>query len=291
MRYSEILQEQTQAPATRKAIFQQIQDELGKPVLSYFVNFHGAIVINDDDRKIIHSALQDMDLSEGLALIINAPGGDGLAAERIIKTCRSYSGTNGYTALVPDKAKSAATMICFGADEIYMGPTSELGPIDPQTVRETPEGYKALSARNVIESYKSLFKEAAEADGNLEPYLQQLERFDERNIKDLKQACDLSDDIAAQTLASGMMSNLTVAQVKDKIDNFTEPDQTLSHGRPIYREEADNTGLNINPVGQGSLLWELLQELANRTTQYLHRNNQAKSIEGMNFEISVPASS
>lgn len=75
-----------------------------------------------------------MDLSKGLIIMINSPGGDGLAAERIINVCRSYSGTGEYQVIVPGKAKSAATMVCFGASAIYMSPTSELGPVDPQIV-------------------------------------------------------------------------------------------------------------------------------------------------------------
>ena len=52
-----------------------------------------------------------MDLSKGLALIISSPGGDGLAAERIINVCRHYSETKEYWAVVPNKAKSTARMV------------------------------------------------------------------------------------------------------------------------------------------------------------------------------------
>lgn len=36
--------------------------------------------------------------------------------------------------VLPDRAKSAATLIALGADSILMGPVSDLGPIDPQFV-------------------------------------------------------------------------------------------------------------------------------------------------------------
>ena len=60
--------------------------------------------------------------------MINSPGGSGLAAERMINVLRSYSGIGEYWAIVPAKAKSAATMVCLGASKILMGPASELGP-------------------------------------------------------------------------------------------------------------------------------------------------------------------
>ena len=88
-------------------------------------------MIDDSDSTMIEEVLRNLDLSNGLALIINSPGGDGLAAERIINVCRKYSKTNEFWAIVSDKAKSAATMVCFGASKILMSETSELGPIDP----------------------------------------------------------------------------------------------------------------------------------------------------------------
>ena len=56
-----------------------------------------------------------------LALIINSPGGLGTAAERIINICKTYSKNNEFYSIVPNRAKSAATMICFGSNKIYMG--------------------------------------------------------------------------------------------------------------------------------------------------------------------------
>jgi hypothetical protein len=39
---------------------------------------------------------------------------------------------NELTIVVPDMAKSAATLMCLGADHILMGPAGDLGPVDPQ---------------------------------------------------------------------------------------------------------------------------------------------------------------
>jgi ClpP class serine protease len=122
-----------------------------------------------------------MDLSKGLAIVINSPGGLGLAAERIIQACRAYSGTGEYWAIVPGKAKSAATMICLGAKKILMGPTSELGSIDPQIQLETGE---VCSAYNIIKSYEELFGEAVNTKGHIEPYLQQLKNYDRKLIEE-----------------------------------------------------------------------------------------------------------
>ena len=92
-----------------------------------------------------------------LVLMINSPGGDPLAAERIVNICRKHSAKDQYVAIVPKMAKSAATVICMGSREILMGETSELGPIDPQVVMSIgAEGPRLFAAHEVIESYTEL---------------------------------------------------------------------------------------------------------------------------------------
>ena len=109
------------------------KDKKDKFVVAFFTSFVFDVQLNNGDVDMIEEVLQNSDLKgKHLVLILDCPGGDGLAAERLINVCRSYS-TDGYTVLVPKQAKSAATMICLGANRIIMSHTSELGPrLDPQ---------------------------------------------------------------------------------------------------------------------------------------------------------------
>ncbi len=190
--FQQISTEQTQAHPTRRELFITLEKLLKRPVITFFTSFRFPVMIDDSDPAMLEGVLQKMDLSEGFALVINSPGGDGLAAERIINVCKSYSGTNEFWAIVPAKAKSAATMICFGASKIFLGSTSELGPIDPQITIQAEESLKRFSAYNIVESYRDLFGRAIKEKGNLQPYLQQLSNYDEREIKELQTAIELS---------------------------------------------------------------------------------------------------
>lgn len=116
----QVMTEQNQGHETRKRIFIELEKELKRPVVSFFTSLTFPVMIEDADADMLEGVLQKMDLSSGLVLLISSPGGDGLAAERIINICRSYSKTNDYWTIVPGKAKSAATMICFGASKIIM---------------------------------------------------------------------------------------------------------------------------------------------------------------------------
>lgn len=62
--------------------------------------------------------------------MLATPGGDGETAIRLVRQAQSRC--RALTVIVPDQAKSAGTLFVLGADHIYMGPTSDLGPVDPQ---------------------------------------------------------------------------------------------------------------------------------------------------------------
>ncbi len=72
-----------------------------------------------------------------VALVLDSPGGSIEVAYWILKALRRY--VDILYVLVPDKAKSAATLLCLGANTVYIGPQGELGPLDVQKL-DTTEG-------------------------------------------------------------------------------------------------------------------------------------------------------
>jgi hypothetical protein len=67
-------------------------------------------------------------------LWLESPGGDANAAYKLALLLRSRA--DRLRVVVPDYAKSAATLLTLAADEIYMAPAAELGPLDAQIPRE-----------------------------------------------------------------------------------------------------------------------------------------------------------
>jgi ClpP class serine protease len=89
--------------------------------------------IDSFDLDKIFSALTatNQGKDRDVVLILLSSGGDADAAYQISKLCKSFAHDK-FIAVVPRHAKSAATLIAIGADEIHMGPLGQLGPIDPQ---------------------------------------------------------------------------------------------------------------------------------------------------------------
>lgn len=287
--HAAVLNELHQSHETRRDLFKDIEKIIGRPIITFFTSFFYPVSIEDNDADIIQSVLTQMDLSRGLAILINSPGGDGLAAERIVNICRTYSGTNEYWAIVAGKAKSAATMICMGASKVMMAPPSELGPVDPQIIRREDGEMKVFSAHSLVREYDKLFKGATQSKGNLQPYLQQLTYFDSREIAKYRTIISLADDIAVKSLQSGMMSGKTRKAIREKIKVFLDPQAgTMSHGRPIYAPEAKGVGLEIEDIDVKSKLWEPLYELYVRTDRHVAGGAVAKTVESATEAFHVP---
>ncbi len=83
-------------------------------------------------------------------LMLLSRGGSIEPAYQISKLCKAFS-HNRFVVTVPRQAKSAATLIALGADEIHMGPLGQLGPIDPQL-----GGLPALGVARALETIASL---------------------------------------------------------------------------------------------------------------------------------------
>lgn len=289
--HKQISSERSQNFETRIKLFEGIEtDHLsGRTLITFFTSFNHYVEIDNDDCDMLQSVLQHIDVSKGLALMVNSPGGDGLAAERIVNTCRAYSGTGDYWAIVPGRAKSAGTIICLGASKIFMAASSELGPVDPQIIRREPSGIKQFSAYSLVAGYDKLFNSAVKAKGNLEPFIQQLQKYDVREINTYRDVIKLSESITVKILKSGCMNSKSEAAIKKAVQIFLDPKMgTISHSRSINRDEAKQCGLPIEDLDVNSPSWRAIYDLYARTDMFVSSALATKAVESREESFMVP---
>jgi len=85
-----------------------------------------------------------------ILLVLLSRGGIIEPAYQISKLCKAYAREH-FVVAVPREAKSAATLIALGADEIHIGPLGQLGPIDPQL-----GGHPALGVTQALQTIAAL---------------------------------------------------------------------------------------------------------------------------------------
>jgi len=298
----EVLNEVGQTYNLRKNLLEEWSKARNRNVITLFTSFtHPAGMITDQDRDIIEDILSKMDYEKGLDLIINSPGGLPLAAERIINVCRNYS--SNFQVIIPKMAKSAATMIAFGADEILMGETAELGPVDPQIVYTDQRGQSVIrSAYAIINGVEEILRRIGSTNGRIEGLLSLLPPIDQPFIEEVKRSQELSENIATKWLAettfaeSSEYKNLENSEkenwIKRRIELFLNPRKTYSHGRPITYKDAKETGLKVNLIKKEDPLWNLLLKIYTRSDFVVSNPNIStiKLIESPTHSFSASAS-
>lgn len=274
MPIADLQAETSQVHARRVPFIQKLEEHFKKFVIVFQTSFlfdNG--LIDDDDALMLEEVLVNSKIRNDLLLFINSPGGFGLAAERIVRVCQKYS-TNGFEVLVAHKAKSAATIVCLGSKKIWMGETSEMGPVDPQL----RIGRGQVSVYNILKSYDQLLGRAGRVRGRIEPYLQQLSVYDPRYMEQLRQEMRLSETMAVQLLRTGMLKGHSTPRVRQRIKPFIDPEKTLEHGRPIFREQAEVCGLAIGRIDISDPIWSTVWDLHQRY-EYVMGNQHAKLVE------------
>jgi ATP-dependent protease ClpP protease subunit len=114
----------------------------------------------------IYSAIQKFqDKNKDIVLFLRSLGGGPEPAYLISQLCNKFK-KNKFIVVIPAEAKSAATLLSFGADEIHMGPMSELGPIDVQV-----DGVPLLSVSSALSKIASIVQEYPKSSSMFAEYL------------------------------------------------------------------------------------------------------------------------
>lgn len=214
--------------------------------------------------------LQGLDNTRDLHLLLCSPGGDGETAIRLARMAQAVS--KRLVVVVPESAKSAATILALGAHEIIMGPTSDLGPIDPQILVQD-RGF--VSAKDLIAAVDRAMKEVEERPNTYPLQAAMLGGIDATTVQFARSALSRTADLAKQAIASNPdRSSEEIKALHSKIDKplIKAPH---SHGALIGAEEAKVAGLpvtELEPTGdQWRRIWSLWTQYFSLWPIYLLR--------------------
>src|SRR4051794_10770999 len=113
-----------------------LKEELGMPIWLLLHNDERSALM---DWRVLGAFLRARDAMAGkkVALVIDSPGGYADMAYRIARTFCRHS--DGFTAVIPRWAKSAATLLTLGAEKVIFGHDAEIGPLDVQVYDQERE--------------------------------------------------------------------------------------------------------------------------------------------------------
>ena len=242
----------------RQELIKAIQSHTGRRLLCYVSE---SAALTRDDVVPLMDLLHEMPVGSNIDFLLNTPGGDIDAADKIVRVLRRRVGSNGFLRIVvPDYAKSAGTLIALGADAIVMSDSSELGPIDPQIITRQPSGQITQEpAHTYVDGYDALVKkindpESYEDGRSTDAERQLLKSCDAARLDLCRQAIKRSRQLAESLLKQGMLQDGSWTKVAaDLTDNTRWLSQ---HGAVIDSQDAQTMGLRVEYLPPNGREWQ-----------------------------------
>ncbi len=248
--WSEILNEVTQGPnldGIRLKYLQQLSALTDRNVIAFYSGWQKLGIksphfyISDAVMPGLMTAVNKLDKSKGLDLILHTPGGEINATEQIVFYLRNtFKGD--IRAIVPHLAMSAGTMIALACKSIVMGLHSNLGPIDPQ-VGGGP-------AHAILEEFKRITTLCKDSPKEAQAWIPILQKYSPTLIGACEKAIKLSETMVKSWLVTGMFApqKNRQAMARKVVSALGSHAQTLSHGRHITIDQARGLGLRIEAL-------------------------------------------
>lgn len=246
---------ESQRERMRKDYISKIQQKRDSRVLVYYS--HGLLDFNEID--MFNELFFRINKIPRLDLYLFSNGGIIDAAYKIVRLCREHC-TENLGVIIPYRAKSAATLIALGADDVIMGPASELGPIDPMVQT------KDLMGRDVLIPARSVKKGIEYVESRIEEdperallFIPLIEKIDLAMIG----AYDLAMESSVQYVEELLRENRHPEAQKNASEKAIKlTTQYFSHGFVIDRNVTkDELGLKVLFSEEDEELWEYIWNL------------------------------
>lgn len=215
-------------PDTTKEIIKNIQKNGGRRTLLFMCeqSISHAVVMKTNQ------ILRKMNKCDGLDLILISTGGDISSAYKIVQILKEYAGN--IRAIIPQRAKSAASLMALCCDELVMCKAGELGPIDPQVM--DPQTGSYVPAHSIKEALDIISE-----------------------IPDNMAKATLANKISILLIASyrkageeskQYLNDIFGGMEKDKRKNlvYTFTEKFVNHSHPIDKKLLREIGVNVSEI-------------------------------------------
>jgi len=263
--------------------------------LTIFYDYSSSIV--EADVLEVHQQLGKItsprDNTE-IVMVLHSDGGSASSAYKIVNMIRSKCAH--LTIVVPQTAKSAATLMALAADELVMGQESELGPLDLPIEHPLVEGV-FLSALDGVNCLEYLFSVAANMSFNMGLKIRQqvaiarkdslqiaadfsrgviapiVEKLDPMVINMCYRSLHIAERYGKEILRGGMFK--VDSDPEKKAENVIHKLvwEYPEHGFAICSEEAKRLGLNITDAERfkdWDKIWQFHTELLKQQKKLIH---------------------
>lgn len=223
----------------RRKKLQKLSSLTNRPSILYAVDMfnnqkviaaQGEVALGLSDKDGFIEAFRNIK-GQDVDIILHSPGGSPEATESIVDLIRRRFTHVRF--VIPNVAKSAATMLAMSGNEIILGRDAELGPTDPQMVING----KVSPAFAILRQFDIAKNDLSKNNTNLPAWLPILQQYGPSLITQCDDAIKLSKRLVTDWLAAYMFNGQKNAKKRSAIiSRYLANKKHLSHSRPISIE-------------------------------------------------------
>ncbi len=225
-----------------------------------------------------------------LDLFIYSRGGTTETPWKVVNLIREF--TPRFSAIIPYRAHSAATHIALGADEIVMGPISELSPVDPTRMHPLlptaangePIPVSVQDLRHCLSFLRQEFKQEYTDEAFAKIYTKLFEYINPLALGAIEQSYRLARLISYKILTTHF-DPVRDQKIINKIIEYLSS-RYQSHSYPISRKEASQE-LQLNVTYPNEELWDTIWSLfcyyRKHSSQIIDSNWNKKKLLALGF--------
>lgn len=264
----------------RRKYLKQLYKLTGRNVIAYYSGWlakrqpqlQGQLEISDDDKNGFMMAVNKLDRSKGLDLILHTPGGTLSAAQSIVHYLQTMFKKN-IRAIVPQISMSAGTIIACSCKEILMSKHSNLGPIDPQ--------FGGIAAAGVKEEFERAIREITADPNTIHLWRTIIGQYRPTFLSQCENAVRMSKDFVRQQLQDVMFEGdsggaLKAKTITDALSDFTA---NKGHDRHIHADDCISLGLKVRMIESDPKLQDLVLTIHHCFMHQTTNSNAFKVIE------------
>lgn len=228
----------------RRKYIKELQSYTKRNVIVYYSGFlqkpelgrHNAV--DDNDKNGLMTAVNGLDPSIGLDLILHTPGGDIAATESIVDYLWQKFGGD-IRCFVPQMAMSAGTMIACSCREIWMGRQSSLGPVDPQ--------FNGIPAHGVIEEFNRALAEIQSNPQTIPLWQAIVAKYPPAFLGECEKAIKWSTELVTDWLSRNMFKQEDDAEARigEILKEIIDHSISYAHNRHLGAKKCESIGLKV----------------------------------------------
>jgi hypothetical protein len=248
------------------------------------IDYSDLLAVQDQLRNLSHNEID---------IILETPGGLAEVVEDIVRLVRNKYEKVGI--IVPGYAKSAGTIFAMAGDEILMGPTSALGPIDAQVVNNG----KRFSADAFLQGFGKI-KEEVESTGKLNAaYIPMLQAISPGEIQHCENAQQFSQKLVSEwlpkykfkywfkhsTTGEAVTEEEKIMRAKEIAKNLCDHSEWLTHGKSITIADCNAMKLLINDFSKQDDLNDAIMRYYTLMRITFENTSMYKMFETLNSQL------